>query len=78
MCIRDRLRDVRLILLRVGQDLVHQFLAHDAGGFMEELNGVFHLLVQGDAEAKAEFGVVFKQGVGPGRSGCLLYTSRCV
>ena len=33
---------------------------------MKELDGVFHLLVQGDAEAKAEFGVVFKQGIGPG------------
>ena len=45
---------------------VHQVRAEFGGEGGQNVVGIFHLLVEGQAEAQAEFGVIFKQRVGPG------------
>ena len=60
--------NVGLIFLRCGEDGLHQFVAHHDIESLEQFAGVFGLLVDGDAESKTEFGVVFKKRIRPGRA----------
>src|SRR5262249_60737333 len=53
--------DVSLIFLFGGQDRARQFFTDHAGQLFKQLGGELLLLVDRDAEAKPELGVVFKQ-----------------
>jgi hypothetical protein len=54
--------------LRVGKDLVNEVLADNVSVLVEEFDGEFLLFVEGDAEAEAEFSVIFEEGVSPSRT----------
>ena len=50
------------------EQAVDQVFAHLPGKSGQQLAGELILLVQGQAHAQAEFGIIFEQGVGPGRA----------
>ena len=62
-----------LLGLLVGiQDGLRQFLADLEAETPDQFAGILVLLVDGQAQAQAEFGVVFEQRVGPRRSAALV------
>ena len=60
--------DVGLVFLGRVEQGRDQFVAHAAGEALHQFAREFGLLVDGKAEAKPEFRVVFEQGIGPGRA----------
>ena len=60
--------DVGLVFLRRVEQCVDQLVAELAVAALDQFAGKLGLLVDGEAEAEAEFGVVFEQRVRPGRA----------
>ena len=57
--------DIGFVFLRRVEQAVDEFVAELAVAALDQFAGEFGLLVDGEAEAEAEFGVVFKERVGP-------------
>ena len=63
--------DLRLGLLRSVKDFGDQSVTDLIGETLDQQLSKFLLLVEAGSHAEAELGIVFKEGVGPGRSAAL-------